>query len=60
MVGDVENLTKGIYRYHPPQHKLVRVVDGDLRAELAAAALGQSWVRKGAINIVFTEFMSEP
>lgn len=54
VVGDVENLTKGVYRYHLPKHELVKVLDGDLRAELAAAALGQRWVREGAINIVLT------
>lgn len=54
VVGDVENLAQGVYRYHLPKQELVKVLDGDLRTELAAAALGQSWVREGAINIVFT------
>ncbi len=54
VVGDVENLTKGVYRYHPLKHEIAVVLDGDLRVELAAAALGQTWVKKGAINIVFT------
>jgi SagB-type dehydrogenase family enzyme len=54
VVGDVENLTKGVYRFHLPHYKLVKVLDGDLRTELAAAALGQRWVKQGAINIVFT------
>ncbi|GFP20905.1 hypothetical protein HKBW3S43_00375 [Candidatus Hakubella thermalkaliphila] len=54
VVGDVENLAEGVYRYHLPKHELVKVLDGDLRTELAAAALGQNWVREGAINIVFT------
>ncbi len=53
IVGDVENLTQGVYRYEPATHKLVRVLDSDLRAELASAA-GQPWVKEGAINIVFT------
>lgn len=54
VVGDVEGLTQGVYRYDPAKHGLVRVIGRDLRAELAAAALGQSWVKEGAINIVFT------
>jgi len=54
VVGDVENLTEGVYRYKSGEHKLVKVLDGDCRAQLAGAALGQHWVKEGAVNIVFT------
>ena len=54
VVGDVENLAGGVYHYQPVGHTLTRVLDGDLRAKLAAAALGQGCVKEGAINIVFT------
>ena len=54
VVGDVENLTEGVYHYQSAEHRLVRVLDGDLRAQLAGAALGQGWVRNGAVNIIFT------
>ena len=54
MVGDVENLNEGVYRYIPAKHKLVKVLDGDWRGQLAGAALGQSWVKEGAVSIVFT------
>jgi len=54
VVGDVEGLDRGVYRYIPQGHELVKVRDGDLRAELAAAALGQSSVRDAAIDLVFT------
>jgi len=54
VVGDVTGLAAGVYRYKPHEHKLVKVLDGDLRVEPAAAALGQIWVREGAINIVLT------
>jgi len=53
-VGDVENLARGVYRYQSVGHALTRVLDGDLRAKLADAALGQGCVKEGAINIVFT------
>jgi len=52
VVGNVQNLTQGVYRYEPDKHELVKIVDGDRRVELAEAALGQAWVEKGAINIV--------
>jgi len=54
VVGDVEGLEKGVYKYDPHRHELRKVLDGDKRAELAAAALGQGWVREGAVDIVFT------
>jgi SagB-type dehydrogenase family enzyme len=54
VVGDVEDLTSGVYRYEPDGHQLSRIIDGDKRAKLADAALAQSWVKEGAISIVFT------
>lgn len=54
VVGRVENVTHGVYRYDPPTHKLVKVLEGDVRVDLAAAALGQNWVKEAAINIVLT------
>lgn len=54
VVGNVENLEEGVYKYKPHEHELVKVLDGDKRAELATAALGQTWVKEGAINIVIT------
>lgn len=56
VAGDVQNLAQAVYHYKPGEHELVRVMDGDKRAELAAAALGQSWVEEGAIDIVLTAF----
>ena len=54
VVGDVGNLAEGVYRYKSAEHKLVKVLDGDWRGQLAGAALGQSWVKEGAVNIIFT------
>lgn len=54
VVGDVVSLDEGVYRYEPAEHALVRVLNNDLRGELAGAALGQECVEKGAIDVVFT------
>lgn len=54
VVGNVENLAKGVYKYKPHQHELIKVLEGDQRESLAEAALGQSWVKRSAINIVIT------
>ena len=51
-VGNVRDLAPGVYKYKPQGHGLVKVRDDDVRGELADAALGQTWVKKGAIDIV--------
>ncbi len=52
VVGNVEKLVLGVYKYKPEGHELVKVNEGDSREELAMAALGQNWVKEGAIDIV--------
>lgn len=51
-IGNVEGLAPGVYKYDSRQNKLNLVKEGDVRSSLAQAALGQSCVRDGAINIV--------
>jgi SagB-type dehydrogenase family enzyme len=52
VVGEVESLAPGIYKYRPRKHALDQVAEGDRRGELAAAALDQDCLRKGAAAIV--------
>lgn len=52
VVGDVEGLAVGVYKYKPEGHELFRINDFDVREGLAKAAWGQSWVKEGAIDIV--------
>ena len=54
VVGLVEDLAQGAYHYIPEQHQIIKVIDGDIRRELALAALSQEWVKNGAISIIFT------
>lgn len=53
-VGNVDELAPGVYKYRPDAHALVQVGDEDVRVELAEAALGQTWVEEGAIDIVIS------
>ncbi|MEM2094862.1 MAG: SagB/ThcOx family dehydrogenase [Candidatus Bathyarchaeia archaeon] len=53
-VGNVEDLSKGVYIYKPEGHMLVKVIEGDKREALANAAFDQTWVKNGAIIIVIT------
>jgi SagB-type dehydrogenase family enzyme len=52
VAGNVNGLAQGFYRYRADQHKLIQLVNRDLRADLAAAALRQEWMKGGAIIIV--------
>lgn len=54
VIGNVEGLAEGVYKYKPDEHELVKVGDGDVRDKLAVAALGQACVREGAIAVVFS------
>lgn len=52
VVGRVENLAPGVYRYRPSDHSLVRVADGDRRARVAEAALKQTWMQGAPLIVV--------
>ncbi|HEA46889.1 MAG TPA: SagB/ThcOx family dehydrogenase [bacterium] len=47
-------LPKGVYHYLPEEHKLEKIKGGDLRSDLAEAALGQQWIREASCNIIIT------
>jgi SagB-type dehydrogenase family enzyme len=53
VVGNVTGLSKGIYKYQPENHELLRIADVDKQGDLCSAALGQGCVRGGAVVIVF-------
>lgn len=53
LAGNVTGLEAGVYKYLPERHALMRVVAGDKRRQLAAAALGQEWVAEAAAILVF-------
>ena len=51
--GRVDGLAPGVWKYRPDRHGLVRLAAGDLRAELASTALGQSCVRHAPATLAF-------
>lgn len=48
LAGEVNGLAPGLYRYRPHEHALSHLADGDRRAGLAEAALGQDWIAQAA------------
>jgi SagB-type dehydrogenase family enzyme len=58
VVGNVEGIEAGVYRYIPQEHKIVRTANGDVRRELTQAALGQRMIQEAPVTIVHTAIMS--
>jgi SagB-type dehydrogenase family enzyme len=54
VIGNVEGITPGVYRYISNEHKIVMTIDGDIRAELSEAALGQRMVRDAPVSIFYS------
>jgi SagB-type dehydrogenase family enzyme len=50
----VIGLNSGLYRYNPYAHSLIKELEGDLRFDLAGAALGQEFIYDAPINIIIT------
>ena len=50
---NVDGLQARIFKYRPQRHELKKVPEGDVRAELRAAALDQDYVEDGAAVLVF-------
>jgi SagB-type dehydrogenase family enzyme len=53
LVGRVDDLAEGVYRYQPENHTLRRLAGEDRRAEMERAALGQDSVGRNAVLLVF-------
>ncbi|MGC2047598.1 MAG: SagB/ThcOx family dehydrogenase [Gallionella sp.] len=48
VVGDVKDLSAGVYHYLPGSHRLETVSAGDIRRPLADAAVDQTWISRAA------------
>lgn len=54
VAGNVDDLPEGVYNYRTNRHELEKVAEGDKRAELSMAALGQAPVKNAAAVIVIS------
>lgn len=54
VVGNIEGLATGIYRYQPNQHRLEAVSDADVLSDLPAAAFEQRWLERAAAVVVIS------
>ena len=54
IVGNVEGMEPGAYRYIPDEHKIEMVVEGDIREPLSEAALGQGMIREAPASVFYS------
>lgn len=52
VAGAVSGVPQGVYRYDPKRHRLARVRSGDVRREVARAALDQDWIAEAPAIVV--------
>jgi len=52
--GNVDGLSSGLYKYIPNGHKIIKVLDGDLRKDLCAGCWFQEMIAKAPASIVYT------
>jgi SagB-type dehydrogenase family enzyme len=45
LIGKVKGIETGVYKYVPVGHRIIRVIDRDVKASLASAALGQEMIK---------------
>lgn len=53
MIGNVVNLSAGIYKYNPEKHTIRLHKSGDLRKQIADASLGQTMLAQAPITIIY-------
>jgi len=57
-VREVEDLEPGVYHYSPQEHKLEKILEGDVNKQLAVAGLNQTWIEEAPMNLIITAFYS--
>ena len=54
VIGKVDGIEPGVYRYISEEHKIVRTIDRDIREELCTVALGQTFVKEAPVTIFYS------
>ena len=52
LVGEVEGIETGLYRYTAGEHALIRLHDRDLRLDLGRAAVNQTWLAEAPVVFI--------
>ena len=54
ITGDIQEVAKGLYKYNPENHSIIKISDKDLREKLSEAAYGQDCIREAPVDIIIT------
>lgn len=58
VVGNVKDVEPGVYKYFPDGHKIVMVIDKDIRKELTSAALNQKMITDAPASLFYSAVFS--
>ena len=58
IIGNVDGIEPGVYKYISEEHKIVRTIDNDIREEFCEAALGQPFVKEAPVTIFYSAIFS--
>ncbi len=58
VVGNVNGLSPGIYKYLPEGHQLMKIYHEDVRNDLAEAAINQDFIAQASMSLVYSAVYS--
>jgi SagB-type dehydrogenase family enzyme len=53
-IGKVKGIAPGVYKYFSKGHKLIKIINGDIRTTLCAATAGQKMIEQAPVTLVYT------
>jgi SagB-type dehydrogenase family enzyme len=54
LAGNITGIDPGVYRHNPSGHSLIRLIDRDIKTEMASAALNQDMIETAPACLFFT------
>jgi SagB-type dehydrogenase family enzyme len=54
LAGNITGIDPGVYRHHPSGHRLIRIIDRDIKTEMASAALDQDMIETAPACLFFS------
>ena len=58
IIGKVNGIEPGVYKYISEEHKIIRTIDKDLREEFSKVALGQVHIKEAPVTIFYSAIYS--
>ena len=58
IIGKVDGVEPGVYKYISEEHKIIRTIDRDIRDEFSKVALGQAHIKEAPVTIFYSAIYS--